>query len=215
MKKKIIGIALSCFISVGVVGCSSNSTEVVPETKVISEQDRIATLQGLEGEELIKAYEKLLTKDELSFLKDCDDSINELAERYKKGINLKIGENLSGNEWEAERRIAEDLNKTSQEIVRDALSSICEIYWTNNSGNDIQWLEIQIKKIDANGNTETSQGTAQNIRNGETRKLKFWVDENSQSIEVTGVNIYHVPQIDSADTIFDGCIPGKWYYINE
>lgn len=72
MNKKLISILTSCILAVSMVGCSNNinknkAESSIKEEKHMTEKERIATLKGLEGNELTEAYRKLLTEDEINF----------------------------------------------------------------------------------------------------------------------------------------------------
>ena len=111
--KKLISLVVSGLLAGSLmVGCSSSNTNnktesSIKEEKHMTEEERIATLQSLEGNELVKAYRNLLNKDEINFLNEHGWKIEEEAKYYQDGINLKIPQNYSGNEKEAEKYIAE------------------------------------------------------------------------------------------------------------
>ena len=59
----------------------------------MTEAERVATLQGLEGTALTEAYKKLLTVEEIQFLNENGLDIEEEAKYYQDGMNLKIPQN--------------------------------------------------------------------------------------------------------------------------
>ena len=220
MNKKLISILTSCILEVSMVGCSDNinknkAESSIKEEKHMTEKDRIATLKGLEGNELTEAYRKLLTEDEINFLDNHGWKIEEEAKYYQDGVNLKIPENYSGNEVEAEKYIAKQLDSIEKTYLDDEISPSFEFTWTNNTGNDINYLEIDFKEYDKNNTCIPWNGVEQNISAGETRKITLYLKEKStERIEITGVKIYHVPTNNTSE-IYDGCIPGMWYKLDK
>ena len=92
MNKKLMSLVISGLL-VGslMVGCSSsdpnNKTEnSIKEEKHMTEEERFATLKGLEGDALTEAYRKLLTEDEIQYLDENGWKIEEEAEYYKKDL---------------------------------------------------------------------------------------------------------------------------------
>lgn len=225
MKKKIISI-LTGGLLIGslMTGCSSSNTgkdtdnkaeSSIKEEKHMTEKERIATLKGLEGNELTEAYRKLLTEDEINFLNNHDWKIEEEAKYYQDGVNLKIPENYSGNEVEAEKYIAKQLDSIEKTYLDDEISPSFEFTWTNNTGNDINYLEIDFKEYDKKNTCIPWSGVEQNISAGETRKITLYLKEiSTERIEITGVKIYHVPTNNTSE-IYDGCIPGMWYKLDK
>ena len=220
MNKKLISILTSCILEVSIVGCSENinknkAESSIKEEKHMTEKERIATLKGLEGNELTEAYRKLLTEDEINFLDNHGWKIEEEAKYYQDGVNLKIPENYSGNEVEAEKYIAKQLDSIEKTYLDDEISPSFEFTWTNNTGNDINYLEIDFKEYDKNNTCIPWNGVEQNISAGETRKITLYLKEKStERIEITGVKIYHVPTNNTSE-IYDGCIPGMWYKLDK
>ena len=220
MNKKLISILTSGILAVSMVGCSNNinknkAESSIKEEKHMTEKDRIATLKGLEGNELTEAYRKLLTEDEINFLDNHGWKIEEEAKYYQDGVNLKIPENYSGNEVEAEKYIAKQLDSIEKTYLDDEISPSFEFTWTNNTGNDINYLEIDFKEYDKNNTCIPWNGVEQNISAGETRKITLYLKEKStERIEITGVKIYHVPTNNTSE-IYDGCIPGMWYKLDK
>lgn len=220
MNKKLISILTSCILEVSMVGCSDNinknkAESSIKEEKHMTEKERIATLKGLEGNELTEAYRKLLTEDEINFLDNHGWKIEEEAKYYQDGVNLKIPENYSGNEVEAEKYIAKQLDSIEKTYLDDEISPSFEFTWTNNTGNDINYLEIDFKEYDKNNTCIPWNGVEQNISAGETRKITLYLKEKStERIEITGVKIYHVPTNNTSE-IYDGCIPGMWYKLDK
>lgn len=219
LNKKIIGLlSTGLLVSSLMVGCSltdtgsdSNNTKTenfIKEEKHMTEEERIATLQGLEGDTLTEAYKNLLNEDEINFLNEHGWKIEEEAKYYQDGINLKVPQNYSGNETEVEKFIAEQLNKTAKKY------DICEVEFsfTNNTGNDISLLEINFKTYDKNNQSNTDLHYEESIANGETRKIKLYPSErNVSNIEITSIDIRHIAK-DGMN--YKGCIPGKWYKLN-
>ena len=220
MNKKLISILTSGILAVSMVGCSDNinknkAESSIKEEKHMTEKERIATLKGLEGNELTEAYRKLLTEDEINFLDNHDWKIEEEAKYYQDGVNLKIPENYSGNEVEAEKYIAKQLDSIEKTYLDDEISPSFEFTWTNNTGNDINYLEIDFKEYDKNNTCIPWNGVEQNISAGETRKITLYLKEKStERIEITGVKIYHIPRNNTSE-IYDGCIPGMWYKLDK
>lgn len=220
MNKKLISILTSGILAVSMVGCSNNINKnkgesSIKEEKHMTEKERIATLKGLEGDELTEAYRKLLTEDEINFLNNHGWKIEEEAKYYQDGVNLKIPENYSGNEVEAEKYIAKQLDSIEKTYLDDEISPSFEFTWTNNTGNDINYLEIDFKEYDKNNTCIPWNGVEQNISAGETRKITLYLKEKStERIEITGVKIYHVPTNNTSE-IYDGCIPGMWYKLDK
>lgn len=223
MRRKIINLFMVSLVSLSFVGCSNTNSkgtqdneegnkEQVENTSIIYEEERIESLKELEGEELIDAYKGILSDEELEYFKNNGMEFNKHAEYYKQGINLKIDEEISGNEWKAEKKIVEQLNSCEQTIEESSMDfNNIIVNWTNDTGVDIQFLEIQHKNYDKDNNSEVAVQYEENISPGETRKIKILVGKNIERVEFVSSEIYHVPVVDSADTIFQGCIPGKWY----
>ena len=217
MNKKLISI-LSASILAGslMVGCSSSNTNnktesSIKEEKHMTEEERMATLKGLEGDALTEAYRKLLSKDEIKYLEKNGCKIEEEAEYYQDGLSLKTLENSGGNEAEAEKYIAKQLDSIEKTYIDDEIFPRFEFTWTNNTGNDIDYLEIDFKEYDENNAFIPSSSVEENISAGETRKIKLYLKEKStEKIEITGVKIYHVPTNNPSE-IYEGCIPGMWY----
>ena len=112
----------------------------------------------------------------------------------------------------AEKKIVEQLNSCEQTIEESSMDfNNIIVNWTNDTDVDIQFLEIQHKNYDKDNNSEVAVQYEENISPGETRKIKILVGKNIDRVEFVSSEIYHVPVVDSADTIFEGCIPGKWY----
>lgn len=219
MNKKLISILTVSILAVSMVGCSNNINKNKAESSIkeehMTEKERIDSLQGLEGDELTEAYRKLLTEDEINFLNNHDWKIEEEAKYYQDGVNLKIPENYSGNEVEAEKYIAKQLDSIEKTYLDDEISPSFEFTWTNNTGNDINYLEIDFKEYDKNNTCIPWNGVEQNISAGETRKITLYLKEKStERIEITGVKIYHVPTNNTSE-IHDGCIPGMWYKLDK
>ena len=215
MNKKLISILTSGILAVSMVGCSNNINKKdeipIKEEKHMTEKERIATLKGLEGNELTEAYRKLLTEDEINFLNNHDWKIEEEAKYYQDGVNLKIPENYSGNEVEAEKYIAKQLDSIEKTYLDDEISPSFEFTWTNNTN----YLEIDFKEYDKKNTCIPWSGVEQNISAGETRKITLYLKEKStERIEITGVKIYHVPTNNTSE-IYDGCIPGMWYKLDK
>lgn len=220
MNKKLISILTSGILAVSMVGCSDNINKNKAESSIkeeehMTDKERIDSLQGLEGDELTEAYRKLLNKDEIEFLDKNGWKIEEEAKYYQNGVNLKIPENYSGNEVEAEKYIAKQLDSIEKTYLDDEISPSFEFTWTNNTGNDINYLEIDFKEYDKNNTCIPWNSVEQNISAGETRKITLYLKEKStERIEITGVKIYHVPTNNTSE-IYDGCIPGMWYKLDK
>ena len=219
MNKKLISI-LSASILAGslMVGCSSSNTNQDPnnktessikEEKHMTEEERMATLKGLEGDVLTEAYRKLLTEEEIKYLEQNGCKLEEEAKYYKKDLCLKISENISGNEIETEKYIAKEMEK-AEKVHNDELYNTFSFSWTNNTGNDIDMLEISYKGYELNGKSlDIMTEYEENISNGETRKIKInTLEKNVDRIEIVSVDIRHVAQ---DGTHYGGCIPGMWY----
>ena len=221
MNKKLISI-LSASILAGslMVGCSSSNTNnktesSIKEEKHITEEERMATLKGLEGDALTEAYRKLLSKDEIKYLEKNGCKIEEEAEYYQDGLSLKTPKNYGGNEVEAEKYIAKQLDSIEKTYVNDEIFQSFEFTWTNNTGNDIDYLEIDFKEYDKNNACTPWSNVIENISAGETRKIQLCLKEKStERIEITGVKIYHVPTNNPSE-IYEGCIPGMWYKLDK
>ena len=219
MNKKLISI-LSASILVGslMVGCSSSNTNnktesSIKEEKHMTEEERMATLKGLEGDALTEAYRKLLSKDEIKYLEKNGCKLEEEAEYYQDGLSLKTPKNYGGNEVEAEKYITKEMEK-AEKVYSDELFDTFSFSWTNNTGNDIDMLEISYKGYDLNGQSLNLMPVyEENISNGETRKIKInTLEKNVDRIEIVSVDIRHVAQ----DGLhYGGCIPGMWYKLDK
>ena len=219
MNKKLISI-LSASILAGslMVGCSSSNTNnktesSIKEEKHMTEEERMATLKGLEGDALTEAYRKLLSKDEIKYLEGNGFKIEEEAEYYQDGLSLKTPKNYGGNEVEAEKYITKEMEK-AEKVYSDELFDTFSFSWTNNTGNDIDMLEISYKGYDLNGQSLNLMPVyEENISNGETRKIKInTLEKNVDRIEIVSVDIRHVAQ----DGLhYGGCIPGMWYKLDK
>ena len=219
MNKKLISI-LSASILAGslMVGCSSSNTNnktesSIKEEKHMTEEERMATLKGLEGDALTEAYRKLLTEDEIKYLEENGCKIEEEAEYYQDGLSLKTPKNYGGNEVEAEKYITKEMEK-AEKVYSDELFDTFSFSWTNNTGNDIDMLEISYKGYDLNGQSLNLMPVyEENISNGETRKIKInTLEKNVDRIEIVSVDIRHVAQ----DGLhYGGCIPGMWYKLDK
>ena len=219
MNKKLISI-LSASILAGslMVGCSSSNTNnktesSIKEEKHMTEEERMATLKGLEGNALTEAYRKLLSEDEIKYLEENGCKIEEEAEYYQDGLSLKTPKNYGGNEVEAEKYIAKEMEK-AEKVYSDELFDTFSFSWTNNTGNDIDMLEISYKGYDLNGQSLNLMPVyEENISNGETRKIKInTLEKNVDRIEIVSVDIRHVAQ----DGLhYGGCIPGMWYKLDK
>ena len=219
--KKILSLIVSGILAGSLmVGCSSSNTNQDPnnkddnsvkEEKHMTEEERLATLKGLEGDELTEAYRKLLTEDEIKYLEENGCKIEEEAEYYQDGLSLKTLENYAGNEVEAEKYIAKQLDSIEKTYIDDEIFPRFEFTWTNNTGNDIDYLEIDFKEYDENNTCTPWNSVEENISAGETRKITLYLKEKStERIEISGVKIYHVPTNNPFE-IYEGCIPGMWY----
>ena len=225
MNKKLMSLVVSGLL-VGslMVGCSSNNTSQDPnnktensikEKKNMTEKERIATLKGLEGDALTEAYRKLLTEEEIKYLEQNGCKLEEEAKYYQDGLSLKTLENYGGNEVEAEKYIAKQLDNIEKEHIDDEIFPRFEFTWTNNTGNDIDYLEIDFKEYDKNNACIPWNNVTENISAGETRKITLYLKEKStERIEITGVKIYHVPTNNPSE-IYEGCIPGMWYKLDK
>ena len=219
--KKVLSLVVSGILAGSLmVGCSSSNTNQDPnnkddnsvkEQKHMTEEERLATLKGLEGDELTEAYRKLLTEDEIKYLEENGCKIEEEAEYYQDGLSLKTLENYAGNEVEAEKYIAKQLDSIEKTYIDDEIFPRFEFTWTNNTGNDIDYLEIDFKEYDENNTCTPWNSVEENISAGETRKITLYLKEKStERIEISGVKIYHVPTNNPFE-IYEGCIPGMWY----
>ena len=219
MNKKLISI-LSASILAGslMVGCSSSNTNnkaesSIKEEKHMTEEERMATLKGLEGDALTEAYRKLLTEDEIKYLEKEGCKLEEEVKYYQDGLSLKTSKNYGGNEVEAEKYIAKEMEK-AEKVYSDELFDTFSFSWTNNTGNDIDMLEISYKGYDLNGQSLNLMPVyEENISNGETRKIKInTLEKNVDRIEIVSVDIRHVAQ----DGLhYGGCIPGMWYKLDK
>ena len=219
MNKKLISILTSSILAGSLmVGCSSSNTNnktesSIKEEKHMTEEERMATLKGLEGDALTEAYRKLLTKDEIKYLEENGCKIEEEAEYYQDGLSLKTPKNYGGNEVEAEKYITKEMEK-AEKVYSDELFDTFSFSWTNNTGNDIDMLEISYKGYDLNGQSLNLMPVyEENISNGETRKIKInTLEKNVDRIEIVSVDIRHVAQ----DGLhYGGCIPGMWYKLDK
>ena len=219
--KKVLSLVVSGLL-VGslMVGCSSSNTNnknesSIKEEKHMTEEERMATLKGLEGDALTEAYRKLLSKDEIKYLEKNGCKIEEEAEYYQDGLSLKTPKNYGGNEVEAEKYIAKQLDSIEKTYLNDEIFPRFEFTWTNNTGNDIDYLEIDFKEYDENNACTPWSNVIENISAGETRKIQLYLTEKStERIEITGVKIYHVPTNNPSE-IYEGCIPGMWYKLDK
>ena len=196
MNKKLISILTASILAGSLmVGCSSSDTNnktesSIKEEKHMTEEERMATLKGLEGDALTEAYRKLLSKDEIKYLEKNGCKIEEEAEYYQDGLSLKTLENYGGNEVEAEKYIAKQLDSIEKTYMDDGIFQSFEFTWTNNTGNDIDYLEIDFKEYDKNNTCTPWNSVEQNISSGETRKIKLYLKEMStERIEIKGVKI--------------------------
>ena len=218
---KILSLIISGLL-VGslMVGCSSSNTNnknesSIKEEKHMTEEERMATLKGLEGDALTEAYRKLLSKDEIKYLEENGCKIEEEAEYYQDGLSLKTPKNYGGNEVEAEKYIAKQLDSIEKTYLNDEIFPRFEFTWTNNTGNDIDYLEIDFKEYDEKNACTPWSSVEENISAGETRKITLYLKEKStERIEITGVKIYHVPTNNPSE-IYGGCIPGMWYKLDK
>ena len=219
MNKKLISIlSVSIFAGSLMVGCSSSNTNnkdesSIKEEKHMTEEERMATLKGLEGDTLTEAYRKLLTEEEIKYLEKNGCKLEEEAEYYQDGLSLKTSKNYGGNEVEAEKYITKEMEK-AEKVYSDELFDTFSFSWTNNTGNDIDMLEISYKGYDLNGQSLNLMPVyEENISNGETRKIKInTLEKNVDRIEIVSVDIRHVAQ----DGLhYGGCIPGMWYKLDK
>ena len=219
MNKKLISLVVSGLLAGSLmVGCSSSNTNnktesSIKEEKHMTEEERMATLKGLEGDALTEAYRKLLSKDEIKYLEENGCKIEEEAEYYQDGLSLKTPKNYGGNEVEAEKYITKEMEK-AEKVYSDELFDTFSFSWTNNTGNDIDMLEISYKGYDLNGQSLNLMPVyEENISNGETRKIKInTLEKNVDRIEIVSVDIRHVAQ----DGLhYGGCIPGMWYKLDK
>ena len=219
MNKKLMSLVISGLLAGSLmVGCSSSNTNnktesSIKEEKHMTEEERMATLKGLEGDELTEAYRKLLSKDEIKYLEKNGCKIEEEAKYYQDGLSLKTPKNYGGNEVEAEKYITKEMEK-AEKVYSDELFDTFSFSWTNNTGNDIDMLEISYKGYDLNGQSLNLMPVyEENISNGETRKIKInTLEKNVDRIEIVSVDIRHVAQ----DGLhYGGCIPGMWYKLDK
>ena len=219
MNKKLMSLVISGLLAGSLmVGCSSSNTNnktesSIKEEKHMTEEERMATLKGLEGDALTEAYRKLLSKDEIKYLEKNGCKIEEEAEYYQDGLSLKTPKNYGGNEVEAEKYITKEMEK-AEKVYSDELFDTFSFSWTNNTGNDIDMLEISYKGYDLNGQSLNLMPVyEENISNGETRKIKInTLEKNVDRIEIVSVDIRHVAQ----DGLhYGGCIPGMWYKLDK
>ena len=219
MKKKLISILTASILAGSLmVGCSSSNTNnktesSIKEEKHMTEEERMATLKGLEGDALTEAYRKLLSKDEIKYLEKNGCKLEEEVKYYQDGLSLKTSKNYGGNEVEAEKYIAKEMEK-AEKVYSDELFDTFSFSWTNNTGNDIDMLEISYKGYDLNGQSLNLMPVyEENISNGETRKIKInTLEKNIDRIEIVSVDIRHVAQ----DGLhYGGCIPGMWYKLDK
>ena len=215
MNKKLMSLVISGLLAGSLmVGCSSSNTNNKNESSIkeethMTEEERMATLKGLEGDALTEAYRKLLTEDEVKYLEENGCKLEEEAEYYQDGLSLKTSKNYGGNEVEAEKYITKEMEK-AEKVYSDELFDTFSFSWTNNTGNDIDMLEISYKGYDLNGQSLNLMPVyEENISNGETRKIKInTLEKNVDRIEIVSVDIRHVAQ----DGLhYGGCIPGMWY----
>ena len=215
MNKKLIScLTIGMLVSSLMIGCSSSSTDDLSQLHM-TEAERVATLQGLEGTALTEAYKKLLTVEEIQFLNENGLDIEEEAKYYQDGMNLKIPQNYNGNEEDTEKYIVTQMNEAEQEYIDIGLIDLdkIEFLWTNNTGNDIDLIEIKFKEYDNSNQSNTAFTFEKDIANGETRKITIYpYIENATKIEVFSVDIRHVTQ---DETHYAGCLPGKWYKLEE
>ena len=219
MNKKLMSLVVSGILAGSLmVGCSSSNTNnktesSIKEEKHMTEEERMATLKGLEGDALTEAYRKLLTEDEIKYLEENGCKIEEEAKYYQDGLSLKTSKNYGGNEVEAEKYITKEMEK-AEKVYSDELFDTFSFSWTNNTGNDIDMLEISYKGYDLNGQSLNLMPVyEENISNGETRKIKInTLEKNVDRIEIVSVDIRHVAQ----DGLhYGGCIPGMWYKLDK
>ena len=219
MNKKLMSLVISGLLAGSLmVGCSSSNTNnktesSIKEEKHMTEAERMATLKGLEGDALTEAYRNLLTEEEVKYLEKNGCKIEEEAEYYQDGLSLKTPKNYGGNEVEAEKYITKEMEK-AEKVYSDELFDTFSFSWTNNTGNDIDMLEISYKGYDLNGQSLNLMPVyEENISNGETRKIKInTLEKNVDRIEIVSVDIRHVAQ----DGLhYGGCIPGMWYKLDK
>ena len=219
MNKKLISILTASILAGSLmVGCSYSNTNnktqsSIKDEKHMTEDERMATLIGLEGDELTEAYRKLLAEDEIKYLEENGCKLEEEAEYYQDGLSLKTPKNYGGNEVEAEKYITKEMEK-AEKVYSDELFDTFSFSWTNNTGNDIDMLEISYKGYDLNGQSLNLMPVyEENISNGETRKIKInTLEKNVDRIEIVSVDIRHVAQ----DGLhYGGCIPGMWYKLDK
>ena len=211
MNKKLMSLVVSGLLAGSLmVGCSSSNTNnknesSIKEEKHMTEEERMATLKGLEGD--------ALTEDEIKYLEENGCKLEEEAEYYQDGLSLKTPKNYGGNEVEAEKYIAKEMEK-AEKVYSDELFDTFSFSWTNNTGNDIDMLEISYKGYDLNGQSLNLMPVyEENISNGETRKIKInTLEKNVDRIEIVSVDIRHVAQ---DGTHYGGCIPGMWYKLDK
>ena len=217
--KKLISLVVSGLLAGSLmVGCSSSNTNnkaesSIKEEKHMTEEERMATLKGLEGDALTEAYRKLLSEEEVKYLEKNGCKIEEEAEYYQDGLSLKTSKNYGGNEVETEKYITNEMEK-AEKVYSDELFDTFSFSWTNNTGNDIDMLEISYKGYDLNGQSLNLMPVyEENISNGETRKIKInTLEKNVDRIEIVSVDIRHVAQ----DGLhYGGCIPGMWYKLDK
>ena len=217
--KKLISLVVSGLLAGSLmVGCSSSNTNnktesSIKEEKHMTEEERMATLKGLEGDTLTEAYRKLLSEDEIKYLEKEGCKLEEEAKYYQDGLSLKTPKNYGGNEVEAEKYITKEMEK-AEKVYSDELFDTFSFSWTNNTGNDIDMLEISYKGYDLNGQSLNLMPVyEENISNGETRKIKInTLEKNIDRIEIVSVDIRHVAQ----DGLhYGGCIPGMWYKLDK
>ena len=149
----------------------------------------------------------------IKYLEKNGCKIEEEAEYYQDGLSLKTLENYGGNEVEAEKYITKEMEK-AEKVYSDELFDTFSFSWTNNTGNDIDMLEISYKGYDLNGQSLNLMPVyEENISNGETRKIKInTLEKNVDRIEIVSVDIRHVAQ----DGLhYGGCIPGMWYKLDK
>ena len=216
---KILSLIISGLLAGSLmVGCSSSNTNnktesSIKEEKHMTEEERMATLKGLEGDALTEAYRKLLSEDEIKYLEKEGCKLEEEVKYYQDGLSLKTSKNYGGNEVEAEKYIAKEMEK-AEKVYSDELFDTFSFSWTNNTGNDIDMLEISYKGYDLNGQSLNLMPVyEENISNGETRKIKInTLEKNVDRIEIVSVDIRHVAQ----DGLhYGGCIPGMWYKLDK
>ena len=154
-----------------------------------------------------------LSEDEIKYLEKNGCKIEEEAKYYQDGLSLKTPKNYGGNEVEAEKYITNEMEK-AEKVYSDELFDTFSFSWTNNTGNDIDMLEISYKGYDLNGQSLNLMPVyEENISNGETRKIKInTLEKNIDRVEIVSVDIRHVAQ----DGLhYGGCIPGMWYKLDK